>query len=208
MLKVMYFLKRRQDLDRETFFDWWLGPHAELAARLPGLRRYTISLEADGQDDEFDGVAELWFDSAAALDAAMTGEVGLAAHQDAGNVTSRIEGLHLVEHKFVDTGEPAPFKLVAALKRRSDLGRPEFKEWWLERHAPLVVVFPELRRYQVDLVEDGPEGFADGVAEVSFADLETLKRITSSRQVKDAQQDSVDHTVARYRLLVEEHPVI
>lgn len=208
MLKAMYFLRRREGLERRAFFDWWLGPHRELAVGLPGLRRYTISLEADGQDGEFDGVAELWFDDQRAFDAAMAGEVGAAAHEDAHNFTSRIEGLHLVEHKFVDTGEAAPFKLVAALKRRADLSRAAFKEWWLERHAPLVVVFPELRRYQVDLVEAGPEGFADGVAEVSFADLGTLKRITSSQQVKDAQQDSVDHTVARYRLLVEEHPIL
>jgi hypothetical protein len=78
----------------------------------------------------------------------------------------------------------------------------------LDRHAPLVVAFPKLRRYQVDLVENGPEGFADGIAEVSFADLATLKRSTSSRQVKDAQEDSRLHTEARYRMFVEEHLVL
>jgi uncharacterized protein (TIGR02118 family) len=120
---------------------------------------------------------------------------------------ARLEHVVLVEHKFVDTGLPAPYKLVAALKRRADLTRAAFKSWWLDKHAPLVVVFPELRRYQVDLVEDGPEGFADGIAEVSFADLATLKRITSSKQVKDAQEDSRVHTEARYRMFVEEHPI-
>jgi uncharacterized protein (TIGR02118 family) len=208
MMKAMYFLKRRQGLDRGAFFKWWLGPHASLAKGLPGLRRYTVSLEAAGEDGTFDGVAELWYDDAVAFDASMAGAVGQAAHADADAYVSRLEGLHLAEHKFVDTGKPHGFKLVAALKRRKDLSRAQFKDWWLKRHAPLVVVFPELARYQVDLVEDGPEGFADGVAEVSFASLEALKRVTSSKQVKDAQQDSVEHTEARYRLFVEEHPLL
>ena len=97
---------------------------------------------------------------------------------------------------------------MAALKRREDLTRGDFKSWWLDRHAPIVVTFPELGRYQVDLVEQGPEGFADGVAEVSFADLPTLQRIMSTKQVKDTQHDSQVHTRARSRMFVQEHPVI
>jgi uncharacterized protein (TIGR02118 family) len=87
------------------------------------------------------------------------------------------------------------------------MDRAQFKDWWLTRHAPMVVEFPELQRYQVSLVEDGPEGFADGIAEVYFADLDALQRITSSEQVKTVQQDSVEHTSAIERLLVEVHPV-
>jgi uncharacterized protein (TIGR02118 family) len=110
---------------------------------------------------------------------------------------------------FVDTGTAPRFKLVAALKRRADLDRAAFKTWWLEKHAPLVVAFPELARYQVNLVPAGEEeGFADGVAEVCFNDLETLLRITSSQQVKTVQQDSVVHSAAINRLLVQEHPIV
>jgi uncharacterized protein (TIGR02118 family) len=207
MRKVMVFLKRRSDLDRTAFFDWWLNRHRPLAANIPGLRHYTISLEADGEDTLFDGLAELWFDHVQAADTGFASPQGQTAMADARDHVSRRERLDLHEHKFVNTGLPAPFKLMAALKRHPDLTRAAFKSWWLDKHAPLVVAFPELRRYQVDLVEDGPEGFADGIAEVSFADLETLKRITSSKQVKDAQEDSRLHSAARYRMFVEEHPV-
>ena len=207
MRKIIVFLKRRADLDRAAFFDWWLNEHQPLVEKISGLRRYTISLEADGEDGIFDGLGELWFDDAQASETGFASPEGQTVIADTRAHVSRLERVDLVEHKFVDTGQPAPFKLVAALKRRSDLTRAAFKSWWLDKHAPLVVVFPELRRYQVDLVEDGPEGFADGIAEVSFADLETLKRITSSRQVKDAQEDSRLHSEARYRVFVEEHPV-
>lgn len=208
MRKIIIFLKRQPDLDRPVFFNWWRNEQRQLVEKIPGLRHYTISFEADGEDDMFDGLAELWFDDARAAEVGLASPAGQAAVADTRAHVSRFERVDLIEHPFVDTGLPAPFKLVAALKRRSDLTRAAFKSWWLDQHAPLVVAFPELRRYQVDLVEDGPEGFADGIAEVSFADLETLKRITSSKQVKDAQEDSRRHSEARYRIFVEERLVL
>lgn len=207
MRKIMVFLKRRTDLDRPAFFAWWLNDHRPLVEKIPGLKRYTISLQADGEDGAFDGVAELWFDDAAAAERGFASDEAARAGADTRAHASRRERLDLVEHKFIDTGAAAPFKLVSALKRRAGLTRPQFKDWWLQRHAPMVKKFPELRRYQVDLVEDGPEGFADGIAELNFADLDTLRRVTGSTQVKDVQKDSVVHADGLIRLFVREHPV-
>ena len=207
MVKCMIFVKRRSELDRAAFQAWWRERQCPLTLKVPGLRGHTMSFEADGEDGMFDGVAELWFDDIAAAEAGFASPEGQASAAEAKAHLARRELLYVTEHKFVNTGKPSAFKLVALLKRRKDLTRAEFKAWWLERHAPLVVVFPELTRYQVDLVEEGPEGIGDGIAEVSFASLESLKRITSSKQVKDAQQDSVVHTDWRFRMLVEEHRV-
>jgi uncharacterized protein (TIGR02118 family) len=205
----MSFLKRRPDLQRPAFFDWWLNQHAPLAVKIPGLRRYHISLVAVPEDRAFDGVAELWFDDAAALAAGFASEAGKITRTDGATHTSRIERLHVEEYPFVDTGTSPRFKLVAALKRRTDLDRAAFKTWWLEQHAPLVVSFPELARYQVNLVPAGEEeGFADGVAEVCFNDLETLLRVTASPQGKTVQQDSVVHSAVINRLLVQQHPML
>ena len=49
MQRVVIYLKRRTDLARPLFFDWWLHQHRALAAQLPGLHRYIISLAADEQ---------------------------------------------------------------------------------------------------------------------------------------------------------------
>jgi uncharacterized protein (TIGR02118 family) len=208
MHRVMFFLKRRADLDRPAFFRWWLEQHRPIARELPGLRRYVISHAVDADETPFDGVGELWFDDAAAEQAAFASPQGQKARADRLAHASRNERLQVVEHPFVDTGAKPHFKLVAALKRRSDLTRADFKRWWLERHAPLVVKFPELSRYQVNLVEHGDEAFADGVAEVCFNDQATLIRVMTTAQVKSVQQDSADHTVARYRMFAEEHRVI
>ena len=207
MHKNLLLLRRRPDLERAAFLAWWLERHARRVERLQGLRRYTASVEAAGEEAPFDGVAELWFDDPDAAAAAWRSEAGHEIDADMHAHASRVERLNVIEHPFVDRS-PARFKLIAALKRRDDLSRPEFARWWLERHAPLVVVFPELLRYRVNIVAAGPECFVDGVAEVGFADLETLMRITSTAQVKGVQRDSQLHTSARYRLLAKEIAIV
>jgi uncharacterized protein (TIGR02118 family) len=90
MQRVVIYLKRRTDLPQPPFFDWWLGQHRALAERLPGLRRYIISLAADAQECPFDGMAELWFDDLAAADAAFASPAGQAARADAGAHVARL----------------------------------------------------------------------------------------------------------------------
>ena len=83
VIKLTFCLRRRSDLSREEFQDYWLHTHgplvAERAAAL-GVRRYvqthTSDLDGlhqafqrrnDGAPEPYDGVAELWFDSIDAL---------------------------------------------------------------------------------------------------------------------------------------------
>jgi hypothetical protein len=82
---------------------------------------------------------------------------------------------------------------------RADLDRVACKVWWLEKHAPLVVAFPELAHYQANLVPTG--------AEVWFDDMDTLQRVTSSEGVREAQKHSIAHTRDRIRLFLAEHRI-
>ena len=201
MHRVVIYLKRRTDLPQPVFFAWWLGQHKGLAEQLPGLRRYTISLAADAPDGPFDGMAELWFDDLAAADAAFASPAGRAARADADAPAARRERLNLTEHTIIDHPAPPRFKYTAGLKRRADMSREAFARWWLERHVPYVKQFPAVRKYRVSLVESGPETVVDGLAEVWFDDMATLRRVTASEVVKEAQQHSVAHTSDRIRLL-------
>ena len=207
MQRVVVYLKRRADLAQPAFFDWWLNQHRALAEKLPGLRRYIISLAADNQEGPFDGMAELWYDDLAAADAAFASAAGQVARVDSDAHISRRERLNLTEHTIIENLAPPRFKFAAGLKRRADMSREEFGRWWLERHVPYVKKFPEVRKYRVSLAESGPETVADGIAEVWFNDLETLRRVTSSEVVQEAQQHSVAHTSERIRLFVEEHRI-
>ena len=207
MQRVVIYLKRRADLLQPVFFDWWLGQHRALAEQLPGLRRYIISLAADAQEGPFDGMAELWFDDLAAADAAFASPAGQAARADADAHVARRERLSLTEHTIIDHPAPPRFKYTAGLKRHADMSREAFAHWWLERHVPYVKRFPDVRKYRVSLVESGPETIVDGLAEVWFDDMATLRRVTASEVVKGAQQHSVAHASDRIRLVVEEHRI-
>jgi hypothetical protein len=208
MTKALIFVKRAPAIEPADLHRWLLDDHSRTVKALPGVRRYTLSLEAEGLDRDFDALLELWFDDTQAADSAFDGVNGKAMLADLASRAACVERVRVAEHAFVNTIPSASFKLVAALKRREDLTRNEFKSWWLDRHAPVVVAFPELGRYQVDIVDEQPERFVDGIAEVSFKDLPTLQRIMSTKQVKDTQHDSQLHTRARYRMFVEEHRVI
>ena len=208
MRKIMLYQKRRSGSDRQAFFDAALHEQALLLERIPALERLVVSLEAEGKDETFDAATELVFDDTHAATSGLASDSGERALAAMRANASRFERLDLVPHRLFNTGEPAPFKLIVALKRRTDLTRSDFRTWWLDRHAPYVVKFGELRRYQVNLVEDGPVAFVDGTAEVCFADLAALQRVMSRDHVKEVQQDSQAHTRERYRFFVEEHVLL
>ena len=96
MIKLVFCLRRRADLSREEFQKYWLETHAPLVrarAEAIGATRYVqvhtqhdelnAMLQATrGGPEVYDGVAELWFESRAALEAALGTEAGMAAGHD------------------------------------------------------------------------------------------------------------------------------
>jgi uncharacterized protein (TIGR02118 family) len=91
-MKVMVGLVRRDDMSREDFRAWWLDEHAPLARTLPGVRRIRFNIL--DEDAPYDGIAELWFDSDEAADAAYATEIGKAVAADSlAHVKSRVRML-------------------------------------------------------------------------------------------------------------------
>lgn len=96
MIKLVFCLVRKDGLSREEFQRYWRQEHAELVKRHAptlGIRRYVQAHTADtpfnrvvidlrGAPPEFDGVAELWWDSFDALVEAGATEEGLRAAEE------------------------------------------------------------------------------------------------------------------------------
>ena len=99
MFKAIILLGRRDGSTPEEFRAWWLGPHAELAAGLPGLRRLRFNVVEDGA--AYDGVSELWFDSRAAFEAAYASEDGQRVAADSLAHVARRERLLVDERAIV-----------------------------------------------------------------------------------------------------------
>lgn len=88
-MKVMIGLVRRDDMTHAEFAHWWTHEHAPLARTLPGVRRIRFNLLQE--DAPFDGIAELWFDSAEAAEAAYSTDIGKAVAADSlAHVSSRV----------------------------------------------------------------------------------------------------------------------
>jgi uncharacterized protein (TIGR02118 family) len=93
VIKLVFCVRRRPDVDDAEFHRYWRDVHGPLVASKAetlGIRRYvqvhTTSGIANeflaasrGAPEAFDGVAELWFDSEEALSAAATSEEGQRA---------------------------------------------------------------------------------------------------------------------------------
>jgi uncharacterized protein (TIGR02118 family) len=98
-IKGVWQIKRKAGLPLGEFRKYWREVHGPIAAQLPGLRRYDQSHLIDEAyfyaEPRFDGVAQLWFDSTEAMQAAFATAAGKASGEDTA--------------KFVDTASQWSF---------------------------------------------------------------------------------------------------
>lgn len=75
MVKGIWRFRRKPGMALAHFRRYWIEVHGALGAKIPGLRRYiqahTIDAAYRYAQPRWDGVAQLWFDDAAAFTAAL-----------------------------------------------------------------------------------------------------------------------------------------
>ena len=93
MIKLVYCLRKRDDIDSERFYRYWLeehGPLVKSVAEAIGASRYVQShtilpqlnalmLESRGLENAYDGITEVWWDSQADLEKGMASPEGIDA---------------------------------------------------------------------------------------------------------------------------------
>jgi len=95
------------------------------------------------------------------------------------------------------------FKAIILLSRAEGATHGEFREWWLERHAPLARALPGLRRLVFNVVE-AEDAHYDGVSELWFDSQEEFEAAYASEVGKTVAADSLANVRARVRLFVDE----
>lgn len=111
MIKTIGLLTRKDGWTHEQFMRHWVDIHAPLAHAVPGLRRYVQNhicgertrADIPATDVAIDGVAELWFDDQAALEAAAKTPEMKALHADGAKFIGRIRS-YVVEEKLIVGG--------------------------------------------------------------------------------------------------------
>ena len=95
MYKHVALLVRQPDTSHSEFVEHWQTTHTPIAREIEGVVRYNQVLPADPDNAEFDGIAELYFESLDDLHAALgspgsrdydpTREVAAKAREDVDN---------------------------------------------------------------------------------------------------------------------------
>lgn len=192
MIKLVTILKGSAALTRAEFETRWHDVHAPIAAKFPGLRGYMLSFSIAEGDPEAEGVAQLWFDSREAAQAAYGSDIGRDGSADANAYLSRREQLLASEQwlkKSVSLAE-RPYKVMFAIKRPPGETRADFVTRWLalDTEAIASVTSSDMIRLAVDeagqLLNSGTsgtldlldaEGAFDGLLETWFATPEDAK---------------------------------
>lgn len=87
MIKLIYCISKRPDLTDNEFFHYWKYVHGPMTAKIPGLRRLVQchTMRVPSRPADFDGQAELWFDSLETLAAARQSPEWQASSADEAN---------------------------------------------------------------------------------------------------------------------------
>jgi len=108
MIKTIGLLTRKDGWTHEQFMKHWVEVHAPLAHAVPGLRRYVQNhikgertrTDIPATEVAIDGIAELWFDDQAALEAAAKTPEMKALHADGAKFIGRIRS-YVIDEKTV-----------------------------------------------------------------------------------------------------------
>ena len=93
MVKVIFLMKFREDLDPEEVRRWWRNDHGALALRNMGMRRYVQNHFKGPVDEEyalggmeFDGFSESWYADPSVCEEAMGSPQWAALGDDGDNL--------------------------------------------------------------------------------------------------------------------------
>jgi uncharacterized protein (TIGR02118 family) len=148
MIKLMGLITRKEGMSIEAFQTHWRDVHGPMIARAPGLRRYvqnhSVAELYDKCSQAFDGIAEAWFDSLTAYEAAVASPGWQEAIADAPNFIGKSVRLFATEVPIIDAYPTARergslFKYCGFLTRQPHLSVEAFQQHWRDVHGPLVV---------------------------------------------------------------------
>jgi hypothetical protein len=213
-IKVFEFMRRKVEATPAQFHADWVGVYGPMLANDPDLRRHVKRYEfnhrltsdigrertaAEVQDDQWDGVAVLWFDSLDEMHA-LSDEPAMAA------IRERALEFRQEERLIVVTDDPvvivsssrrddAAAKMLCILRRNAALDLDTFHNHWLKHHGSLFQNVPELREplwgYEQNHGLRDPNAAFDGVTEQWFESLDSFVESLAVPAVADVVNPDV-----------------
>jgi uncharacterized protein (TIGR02118 family) len=221
-------IKKKPDWSQEEFRRYWREHHGALAAKLPGPRRYEQNHVVDSAQrgftyprgpEQVDGFSMLWFDSEAAMRAAMQTDAGQALVADENHFIGDLRIVTLDQVEVITPAADRPLiKRMSFLRRRDDVSPEAFQYEWRQEHAHLVKRVSGVRGYRQNLIvgREVPKGQAvgyerlpiDGIVELWFDDAESLNEAFSSPRGVTLMTHAREFIAEITTFLVECHVVV
>jgi uncharacterized protein (TIGR02118 family) len=204
MYKHIALLVRQDDMTHEEFVDYWQENHTPIAKDIEGVVHYQQVLPTEPDHAEFDGIAELYFEtlddlydalgSPGSRDYAPDKSVAAKAREDVNNFLAIEERPRFIGEEHVQKDEVGGesdglYKHSAFLVRQDDMTHEEFVDYWQENHTPIAQEIEGVVKYNTVLPADPENAEFDGVAELYFDDLGKLYDALGSEGSRDYDPD-------------------
>ena len=204
MYKHVACLVRQDDMTHEEFVDYWQNNHTPIARDIEGVVRYQTVLPSDPENTEFDGLAELYFETLEDLHDALgspgsrdydpTKDVAAQAREDVDNFLAiekrpRLIGEEIIQKDVTDGDTTGLYKHSAFLVRQEGMTHEEFVDYWQNNHTPIAREIEGVVRYATVIPSDPEHAEFDGIAELYFESLEDLYDALGSEGSRDYDPD-------------------
>jgi uncharacterized protein (TIGR02118 family) len=214
--KVVWFVRFRQDRDRDEIDRRWANEHAALCLKVPGVQRYvqnpvvtTATLEgASDGPPPFDGFAAFWWaDRDSYLAAVETPEwqAVLDDSRELFDVEWTLDGMGAeIEERVIREGLGAkgdgvgtpprgPVKLIGLLQYRKDMSRDQANAYWAGTHTDIAVKIRQIGHYTQNHAirpSAGSDHLAfDGFSESWYEDFDVYNEAMASPEWKELADD-------------------
>ncbi len=102
-------------------------------------------------------------------------------------------------------------KLIALVKKKPSMTTEDFRDYWINVHAPLAKRIPGMRGYRINVADDPgdmPQAPYDGSAEIWFDDRSAMQRGLASPENDVAGGDVVNFTDELVFMICDDEAVI
>lgn len=201
MIKIVTLLKRHARCPVEDFQRSWRDLHGPLVAQAQGLRRYVQShalLQGYRKADLlFDGIEEMWFESADDWQRFENAALQDGLQRLAGDMLDESRTVVMPVDVIVAKDGIVPagaVKNIEFVNRKADMPLPEFRRYWREVHGPLASRIPVIRRYEqnhlmLDAYGRQSAPAYDGLAITWFDSTAEMKRGATTQAYADTRAD-------------------
>ena len=205
MIKTQVLVKRKVGMTREAFADYWLGTHVAITAKVSEIKRQTISIvrsDLQRADTPWDGLANAWWDDAAAIASARRGDAFQAMIEDEANFVDVGDRRPLVVVEINPLAPKVPpeprfdlIKIVNPLFKLDALSYQAFSDYWRGPHAALSNAMPNMKAYIQNHVHPdfrkAPRA-CDGIAESWFNSMAEIRELLRSEANARLREDEAN----------------